>query len=223
MELGYKADTPYLSARAFLPGLSPVQVRLTCGSGGTGAQWNHSEQKVNFPHGMLSHPSNTPGKRAELCPSQAKPHFLLSFCFLQGDPGIQGYPGRKVRRKAPVLFKELSALMLFGIMAEKSVDYAGTSCGALLLLDLQQILSCHLCKESLGPELTLQELWNKYLPVCACLSTPTSRLKCISCASRPIWEAGKCCCSLGYRKEPILLWVKRQKLAMPKMPSAAAD
>lgn len=58
-----------------------------------------------------------PGKRAEMCPSQAKLHFLLSFCLLQGDAGIQGYPGRKVRREAPLLLNELSALMLSGIMA----------------------------------------------------------------------------------------------------------
>lgn len=44
MELGHRADTHYLSARAFLPGLSPAWVTLTCGSEGTGAQWNHSEQ-----------------------------------------------------------------------------------------------------------------------------------------------------------------------------------
>lgn len=118
MELGHRADMCYLSARAFLPGLSPVQVTLICGSEGMGAQRNHSGQKMNFPHGTLSHASNTPGKRAEIHPSQAKPHFLLSFCLLQGDTGIQGYPGRKVRREAPMFLNELSALMLCGIMAE---------------------------------------------------------------------------------------------------------
>lgn len=96
----------------------PSAVMLTCGSKGIGAHWNHSEQKADFPHGMLSHPNNTRGKRAEVCPSQAKPHFLLSFCLLQGDAGIQGYPGRKVRREAPELLNELSALMLSGITAE---------------------------------------------------------------------------------------------------------
>lgn len=118
MELGHRADTHYLSARAFLPGLSPAWVTLTCGSEGTGAQWNHSEQEAVFPHGMLSHPSNAPEKMAEICPSKAKPHFLLSFCLLQGDTGIQGYPGRKVRREAPMLLNALSALMLCEIMAE---------------------------------------------------------------------------------------------------------
>lgn len=112
MELGHRADTHYLPARAFLPGLSPVQVTLSCGSEGTGALWNHSERKAIFPHAMLSHPSNTPGERAEICPSQAKHRFLLSFCLLQGDAGIQGYPGRKVRREAPMLLNELCVLML---------------------------------------------------------------------------------------------------------------
>lgn len=38
-----------------------------------------------------------PGEVAGIYSSQAKPHFVLSSCLLQGDPGIQGYPGRKVR------------------------------------------------------------------------------------------------------------------------------
>lgn len=35
------------------------------------------------------------------------PSLTVSFCLLQGDPGVQGYPGRKVRRGAPTLLNEL--------------------------------------------------------------------------------------------------------------------
>lgn len=124
--------------------LSPVQPALTVGLKG---RENHSEQKANSPHGMFSHPSHTPGKRAEICPSQAKPHFLLSFCLLQGDAGIQGYPGRKVRRAAPMLFSELSALMLCGVMAENLWAALGPPvelCPAGLGLAAgPQIVCCH--------------------------------------------------------------------------------
>lgn len=153
-----------------------MQVMLTCGSEGTGARWNHSEQKANFPHGMLTHPSNTPGKWAKICPFQAKSHFLLSFCLSQGDTGIQGYPGRKVRREAPVLLNEISALMLSGIRAENlwviSWSLLG-SCAPAQFATGPQIPCCHLCKESLGTELSVtpQQLWNKHLPLCVPLYT----------------------------------------------------
>lgn len=69
-----------------------------------------------------------------------------------------------------MLLNELSALMLCGIMAENlwtmleppvSSVPAGFATGP-------QIPCCHLCKESLGPELslTLQQLRNKYLSAC---------------------------------------------------------
>lgn len=112
----------------FLLGLSPVQVTVTHGSEGSGTQWSHSEQKVDFPHGMLFHPSIAPEKRAGICPSQAKPHFLLFFCLFQGDPGIQGYPGRKVRRGAPILLNELRCTDALQDQVCKSVDFSGALC-----------------------------------------------------------------------------------------------
>lgn len=54
--------------------------------------------------------------------------FFCFFCLFQGDPGIQGYPGRKVRRGAPILLNELRCTDALQDQVCKSVDFSGALC-----------------------------------------------------------------------------------------------